>query len=386
MGTDTLPPPPPVDAIAGNTSTTASLTTSMLQTSMIDIVGDQDWFRVSLTNGYRYDFAMDAASSSGLDTYLRLLDVNGNQLAFNDDAVGLNSQLSFTATTAGTYYISAQGYGSSTGSYTLSVVQTASGITLTGTSGNDTLSGGVGDDTLSGLAGNDNLSGFGGNDRLNGGAGNDTLSGGSGADILNGDTGADMASYVTSLAGVTVNLASGRGTGGDAQGDTLNSIESIIGSNYADILTGNGGANTFNGGGGNDVLNGAAGNDTLNGGAGSDMLIGGTGRDTLVGDSGADIFQFVTLSDSVTGTSRDMIYDFRRSEGDRIDLSAIDANTKLSGDQAFYLIGAARFTGVAGQLQFTSGILQGDVNGDARADFQIAVQGVASVFSTDFFL
>ncbi|NQW49893.1 MAG: S8 family serine peptidase, partial [Rhodospirillales bacterium] len=162
MNTDTVTPPPPPPApvdISGATSTTATLVAGMAQGSMVDLSGDQDWFRVALTSGYGYDIAMDAASDSGLDTYLRLLDANGNQLAFNDDAVGLNSRLTYAATTTGTFYVSAQGYSTSTGRYTLSMTQSSDSLNLVGTSRNDILLGGAGNDTLSGLAGHDTLDG-----------------------------------------------------------------------------------------------------------------------------------------------------------------------------------------------------------------------------------
>ena len=152
--------------------------------------------------------------------------------------------------------------------------------TLYGDSGNDAVSGGAGNDlsyggdgndTLNGDAGSDNLSGDAGNDLLYGGSENDTLAGGTGSDVLSGGSGTDTADYSASGSGVTVNLATGTGSGGDAAGDTLSGIEVVVGSGFNDSLTGDGGANTLDGG---------ASNDTLAGGAGSDSLIGGTGTDT----------------------------------------------------------------------------------------------------------
>src|SRR3546814_4359380 len=77
-------------------------------------------------------------------------------------------------------------------------------------------------------------------------------------------------SYAGSAAGVTVNLATGTGTGGDAQGDTLSGIENLTGSDNDDVLTGDAGANVLDGGAGNDILTGGGGADTLIGGAGTD--------------------------------------------------------------------------------------------------------------------
>jgi Ca2+-binding RTX toxin-like protein len=90
-------------------------------------------------------------------------------------------------------------------------------------------------------------------DTLIGGSGNDTLSGGPGADLLDGGGGTDTADYASSSAGVTVNLLSGTGSGGDAQGDTFNSIENVVGSALNDTLTGSNTANMLEGGRGIDT-------------------------------------------------------------------------------------------------------------------------------------
>ncbi len=82
-----------------------------------------------------------------------------------------------------------------------------------------------------------------GNDILLGGAGNDTLIGGGGADSLQGGAGVDTADYSGSAAPVTVNLTTGTGSGGDAQGDTLTGVDNLIGSFGDDSLTGDAGNN-----------------------------------------------------------------------------------------------------------------------------------------------
>ena len=287
-----------IDGIAGNASTAAVLSPGAAQASSIDFSGDQDWFKLTLTAGWRYSFAADAATGSSLNGYLRLLGATGQQLAFNDDALGTNPRISFVATTSGTYYLSAQGAGASTGSYNLTMTAVEADRILNGTAANDTLNGAGGNDTLNGQAGNDRLVGAGGNDSLSG----------------------------------------------------------LIGS------------------------------DTLDGGAGNDWLLGGVGRDVLTGGTGADLFSFVTLADSSPGSIRDLITDFSRAEGDRIDLAALDANSRISGDQAFAFIAGGVFTRAAGQLRFAGGVLQADVNGDARADFEIAIQGASVLSVTDFIL
>lgn len=142
--------------------------------------------------------------------------------------------------------------------------------TLTGNSGNNSLSGTSGADLISGQAGNDSLYG---------GSGNDTLIGGSGNDRLDGGSGTDTADYSDSSAAVNVSLSTSPASGGDAQGDTLVSIENLAGSDFNDTLTGSSGANRLEGGLGNDLIDAGSGADTLIGGAGADRLYGGSGTD-----------------------------------------------------------------------------------------------------------
>lgn len=153
-------------------------------------------------------------------------------------------------------------------------------------------------DVITGNSASNWLTGNAGNDTLDGGAGNDILIGGQGGDTLKGGSGIDTASYETSSAAVTVNLATGIGAGGDAQDDRLSSIERLIGSAFADRLTGSSAAELFAGrggddliaaGGGNDVVYGEDGNDTIFGGDGNDTLIGDTGNDAIYGEAGDDV-------------------------------------------------------------------------------------------------
>jgi beta-glucanase (GH16 family) len=156
-------------------------------------------------------------------------------------------------------------------------------------------------------------------------------------------------------------------------------------------LYGNGGANTLSGLAGNDSLYGDAGNDALFGGNGNDKLYGGNqndrltgglGADRLEGGGGADTFYFGSIAES-PNSARDTIVGFSGVEGDRIDVSVIDANTLIAGNQAFTFIGSAPFT-TAGQLQLSNGIVSGDVNGDAIADFSLILGGV--MLQNDYFI
>jgi Ca2+-binding RTX toxin-like protein len=126
--------------------------------------------------------------------------------------------------------------------------------------------GGEGNDAIIGREGADTLYGEAGNDTLLGGVEDDFLSGGAGADIIGGGAGNDAADYSASGAGVSVNLATGVGLGGDAQGDVLVSIENLIGSAFDDTFVGK--ANFWD-----NVFDAGAGNDTITGGLGADTFV-----------------------------------------------------------------------------------------------------------------
>jgi subtilisin family serine protease len=404
------------DDYAFDATTTGALTIGgPASTGVIDYSGDADAFSVTLTAGVTYTFA--ELSTSSLDPFLYLYDSSFRLLASNDDANGtLNSQITFTATQSGTYYLGAKGYSSSTGSYSLTAVNET---VINGTTGNDVLNGSALDDTINGLAGNDTLYGNGGNDSIYGSDGADTLDGGDGNDLLDGGAGVDTATYAARAQGVTVDL---RNTGAQdtigAGNDTLTGIENLVGSGYGDTLTGDAAANRIDGGAGDDLIDGAAGNDVLiggansatgdtlsyasaagavtvslaitkaqitggggtdtvsgfenlvgsasgdtltgntganaiNGGAGGDIIVGGGGRDLLTGGAGADFFDFNAASE--TGTSdatADVLLDFL-SGTDRIDLFTIDASSRVSGNNAFTWNGTGAITSSSqGELRY----------------------------------
>ncbi len=153
---------------------------------------------------------------------------------------------------------------------------------LIGAEGDDTLLGGDGDDLLAGEADNDRLLGGAGADMLMGGEGDDTLIGGALGDWMDGGEGFDVADYSAGAA-VTVSLYDPAVGGGDAAGDTLSSIEHVIGSaTGADQLVGDDAANRLEGLGGNDTLDGDGGADALLGGAGNDLYIVDHPQDTVI--------------------------------------------------------------------------------------------------------
>ena len=210
------------------------------------------------------------------------------------------------------------------------------------------------------LEGDDNanqLFGAGGNDRLSGRDGDDVLEGGAGADRLLGGAGVDTVSYTGSDRGVTVDLGKGTGQWGHAEGDVITDIENVIGSGYADFLTGDDSANRLDGGAGVDTvdyrdsdwavtvdlgegtaegghakgdvitdiedivgseygdflvgddnanwLSGNAGDDELRGGGGYDWLQGNAGDDRLSGGRDNDVLEGGAGNDWLDGGAGD---------------------------------------------------------------------------------
>ena len=163
-------------------------------------------------------------------------------------------------------------------------------------------------DTLLGNGSQENiLEGIGGNDVLTGGSKDDFLIGGKGADAMHGgkpgttNNGNDATSYVTSTAGVRVDLRTGHvGRGGDAEGDTLTSVETVYGSSFDDVLIGNESNNELEGWLGNDILEGGLGRDKVYGSEGNDTVNGGTDGDTLDGGEGRDLLNYRRVAGPVT--------------------------------------------------------------------------------------
>jgi Ca2+-binding RTX toxin-like protein len=154
-----------------------------------------------------------------------------------------------------------------------------------------------------------------------------------------------------------------------------------------DTLYGEAGADTLRGGEGNDTLYGGVGNDQLLGDAGDDRLVGGTGADLLTGGEGRDGFVFTALADlGATPAATDTIADFTHGQ-DRIDLSALDANSATSARDAFSaLIAPTDDFSAAGQLKLVDGVLYGNTDADADAELVIRLVGVSTLDLSDFVL
>lgn len=264
------------------------------------------------------------------------------------------------------------------------------------------------DNALSGGQGADTLEGRGGNDTLTGGAGDDTYivvgsssqiventNGGMDTMIARGDhrLGTNVENLVISQE-ATNNWA---GTGNELD----NRIIGNAGSNRLEGLAGN---DSIDGGAGNDVIRGGAGQDYCQGGEGNDLVLGDEGSDSLVGGLGADTLEGGAGADTLSGGlgadrflfratdlgTTDRVLDFSRIDGDKINLSAIDANLAVSGDQRFAFIGSNAFSKVAGELRAvvsnSNTTLMGDTNGDGVADFQLVVVGGGTMQAADFIL
>jgi Ca2+-binding RTX toxin-like protein len=318
---------------------------------------------------------------------------------------------------------------------------------LFGGAGDDYLNGDEGIDVLSGDDGNDIIQDDNGDDFLYGGAGNDWLNGGSGADTLDGGAGYDIVSYGYSNS-ISIDLTKASSTwGGDALGDVFTSIEEyqlsgssdvfigaggndvVLGGSGDDTISGGSGDDNLDGGSGDDVLNGGNGNDILHGGVGiahhgrhpsppfggndsldggngtdtldagdgNDTLAGGLGGDYLVGGEGADMFKYTAVEESqnviINGVSQmDVIADFVQSQ-DKIDLSAIDANPTLVGNQAFTFIAdpanyTGSWTGVVWQTTAADGTvtINVSIDGDTAPEMQIYMSHPYQLTASDFIL
>ncbi len=147
-----------------------------------------------------------------------------------------------------------------------------------------------------------------------------------GEDSIDGAGGVDTMTYAAATQSVTVDLLDSSKNTGDAAGDELSNIESLVGSHYGDSLSGDDNGNTLNGGPGNDLLRGRGGND---------WIIPGEGQDTINGGSGRDMVSFVDLPDRPGRTNVQYLLE--------LDLAAGTAST--SPENTYELVNIERVTG-----------------------------------------
>ncbi|KMY37697.1 immunoglobulin-like domain-containing protein, partial [Pseudomonas putida] len=207
--------------------------------------------------------------------------------------------------------------------------------------------------------------------------GADTIDSGNGNDIIFGDlitlNGVvsegyqALQTYVAQKSGVEVGAV------------TTSNVHQYITEHYTefDISGAKDGNDILSGGNGNDILFGQGGSDTLNGGKGNDILLGGTGNDTLIGGQGDDILIGGSGADTFVwkagDVGNDVIKDFNKAEGDRIDLKDL-----LQGEKGSTIDNYLKLTTVEGTttLQVSS---EGKLNaegGIANADVTIKLEGV----------
>ena len=283
---------------------------------------------------------------------------------------------------------------------------------------------------------------------INGGAGADKMAGGAGNDTYYVDNAADVVTEALN-AGTDTEFSTVTHTLGlNVEYLTLAGVAAINGTGnaLANTITGNAAANIIDGGLGLDTMKGGAGNDTyivsqttdvvtellnqgtdlvksaatftlgLNlenltltgvavingtgnalgntiiGNTAANIITGGLGHDVMTGGLGRDVFDFNLITETTkVAATRDFITDFTHLT-DRVDLSTIDSNTKVAGNQAFAFLVAkgAAFTGIAGQLHYiaqgANTVIEGDTNGDKIADFQIQLNGIKALTVADFVL
>ena len=162
-----------VDDYPWSTSTSGVVNVDGTRASgRIEVSEDADLFQISLLAGETYTIDATASDTDGLaNPYLYLYSPDIELLVSDDDSgAGSNAQLTYTATTSGTYYLGVSDYGTGVGNYQLTTdTVSITGSVVVGSDENDVLTGTTGDDTLRGFAGQDTLDGLAGNDVLEGG-------------------------------------------------------------------------------------------------------------------------------------------------------------------------------------------------------------------------
>lgn len=245
---------------------------------------------------------------------------------------------------------------------------------ITGTPGDDILGGTASRDTIFSLGGDDLLSAGAGNDFINAGTGDNVVFGGGGVDTLLVNVGAYRDSVTISVRTWPFPQISVESSLGNFYVDAreMERIEftggkghdSVQGTLLNDILDGRAGHDTLLGGNGKDFLAGGDGKDELDGGKGNDTLVGGAGKDLLVGGAGKDRFVFLKAADSRPGSKQsDVILDFKK--GDLIDIGGIS--------DSIVFVGESEFSSAGPEVRSIKGLLEADVNGDGKSDFQVVL-------------
>lgn len=288
------------------------------------------------------------------------------------------------------------------------LVGTAAGETIMALDGNDNVVAGAGADVVNGGNGNDFLSGEAGWDVMFGGDGDDNMLGGADADMLYGEAGADR--VFGDDGNDLIDAGAGNDTvyGGAGDDRIVASANDGNDAYYGDDMAGGTGADTLdmsaitanitanlggNGASSGSVFSSQSGSDTI---WGVENIVAGSGNDTITanhavnvidGGAGNDVFRFLSAADA----NGDTILGFQ--PGDRLDLSAIDANGGVAGKQAFTLANGSSFSGPA-QLVISHEtrddgdytVVSGNTTGPDAAEFKISLKGNHDLKASDFVL
>ena len=239
-----------------------------------------------------------------------------------------------------------------------------------GEDGDDDMFGGDDDDMMYGGADDDRMFGQNGNDLLDGGDGDDSIFGGNGNDLMVGSLNDGNDTYY------------GGDISADAGKDTLD-LGFLTAGATVDLGTGVGGRGS--------AVSSQSGTDTL---WGVENVVTGSGNDTITmsnsvnvvdGGQGEDVFVF----GSAAAAHGDTIRGFQ--EGDKIDLSGIDANAGTVGNDAFTLENGQSTT-APGQIVVTHEtradgeytVISGDIAGTNAPEFRISIAGNHVLTGNDF--
>jgi Ca2+-binding RTX toxin-like protein len=240
--------------------------------------------------------------------------------------------------------------------------------------------------TINGTAGLDDLVGSIQPDTINGGGNADSMAGGAGSDT-----------YLVDSLGDLVDESP---FGSDGTDLVISSVDFNLGDiihakGQIENLTLTGAAINGTGNSLDNILIGNTNANSLDGRASDDILTGGLGKDMLSGGIGADTFDFNSKLESKKGALRDVITDFDKGVDD-IDLAGIDAKSGVAGNQTFKFIANHNFHHKKGELHYVKHnepgaahdktIIEGDTNGDGKADFQIELSGLIKLTAGDFAL
>jgi Ca2+-binding RTX toxin-like protein len=221
---------------------------------------------------------------------------------------------------------------------------------------------GIADPRILGTEGPDVLVGDESANRLAAFGGDDVLIGKGSADELDGGTGRDTADYASSPAGVTVILESGHGAGGDAEGDTLISIENVTGAaNFTNDLQGDANDNVIIGGELMDWLRGRGGSNTIDGRGGLDFM------DYLDGFN-QSVRVDLTVGKAFHSTGADTLISVEQFRLTNYD------DTFIGSEQSDYvsgMIGKDHLVGNGGVDSFDGGLSDDWLEGGADGDYLI---------------